>query len=285
MILQYEEAVTSDTLTNQIITFIVVTVILLIPIIFYRKANEWHTKRTFIIKIIAAVFLVYFLAARYGFDLYNFFDNFGKWSSLDEYWYSITLSKALLLDMCPLMAFLLPLTIIFGKNLRKAKILAPMAIVGAVITLYGQAIWMSNYDAADFFEYIFVGFVPNRLYFMMHFMSLFLGVLTLVLAPPFTKKNYIWIFGWLCFWLAYELIMIAVLGIEYNATGLVPNDWFIGQYYNVYKLIPMSFPLIVIVWYIVAVLVNYILVLIFPKNTRIFRENAKSNDVSVEKYL
>lgn len=276
--------VSNDTLTVQIIMFIIVTIILLLPIILYKKVNQWHLKRPNIIKIIAGVFLLYFLAARWIPDLYSYFKALST-SEGGEYWNNIFISKIFLLDMCPMMAVFLPIAIIGGKKLSAAKVLAPMAIIGALITLYGQAVWINDYEAPRLFEYIFLGIEPNRLYFMMHLMSAFLGILTLVVAPPFTKKSYLWIFGWLCFWLAYELIVIAIFDIQYNATGLVPNDWLGGQYSKVYEFFPMEFPLIVIFWYAIAVLANYILVLLFPKNTRIFRRNAEKASVPPKNYL
>ncbi|MGL4951939.1 MAG: DUF5378 family protein, partial [Mycoplasma sp.] len=221
---------------------IILLLIILIPtglLLFTKnKLIKLDTKYPLIFTLFALSCFLYFIFGRYIFDLINFFGMQTNDSVLTK---SILNSKVFLLDLCPLVAFTLPLLIFFDKQRYFSKWIAPITCIGAVITLFGQIIW----EAPDnLFEFIFIGEEPNRLYFMMHFLSLLLSIWTLQISKQFELKEFLYVILVLIIWLFYVLIMKNFLGVISNATGLVEYDWIseYGQYHKVYTFWKLDFP-------------------------------------------
>lgn len=227
------------------------------------------TKKYWFTFLISFVFLSYFLVFRYIPDFIQLVNaDIENLKYQDQYTYSFYFSKVLLLDMCPLMAFLIPLSLIFDKTKNFAKCIAPIGLVGSIITLYGGVIFDSDLKLIkwdEFYKYIFFGTendsTMNRIYFMMHYMLLVISVHTLLNAKQYTRWSLLGSVIFYIIFIAYALILSRVLDITNNVTGLVEHDWLApnGEYHVVYNMMPMSFPGIVIFWYFVAAIANLII--------------------------
>ncbi|MGL4950292.1 MAG: DUF5378 family protein [Mycoplasma sp.] len=219
-------------------------------------------KYFWVFSIFALSCFLYFIFGRYMFDIMNYIK---QMDSATEYTQSLLRSKLFLLDLCPLMAFILPLLCLIDRKRYFSKWLAPITCIGSMVTLFGQIIWETPTNLA---EYIFIGTEPNRLYFMMHFLSFLLAIWTLVISSTFKLKEYLFVLIVLVVWLSYVLIMVNSLDIVSNATGLVEFDWVneYGQYNKVYKFWPINFPWLVVFWYSIALIGNFLIMSIQAKH-------------------
>ncbi len=233
---------------------------------FDTKIGRWS------IFVFALIALGYFIGVRYVYDVMKCAQEFHN--GPDSRWRDIYLSKVLLLDMCPLMAVLMPLSIIFSKKKVFAKVIAPITIIGAVVTIFGSCIW-DNVSPSHFAKYLFVGDDNNRAYFMMHFLSMFLAVWVIMETNKYSFKNMIQTFGFYCLWLIYICLTSHYLKIDWNVTGFVPNDWFdpLGEYHNMYLLWKLPFKYIVIFWYAIGFACNILIIHI--KNRSLARAKRK----------
>lgn len=201
------------------------------------------------------LFLIYFIAFRFysaWSDFHEFLKTTSIWQSpLLDYDDSITVSKALLLDMCPFVAIALPISLIVDKTRRVANAISPFAILGAGITI--PFIEYSDPEAKISFEYFFMGGYL-RLYFFMHLYLLTYGVMVLS-----NSKNRKWInildchifaaifFGYVCF-------VSFATKTTWNVTGINANDWEspLGEYQMVSEIFNLSFPWVMIVSFLLA---------------------------------
>lgn len=244
----------------------------LIPALAIIISKRWLVKldkKYFFILLIFAIFcLLYFFIARYILDAIQF--NEFK-DSTNPYVRDVFFSKLLLLDLCPFMSFALPIITIFDKKRRFARLLAPVTIIGSIVTIFGQCIWESP---SDLFQYIFVGTEFNRLYFMMHLLSLLLGLWILMVSKTFTWKSCLCCFGAIVIWFVYTISAMNIFNVNWNVTGLSANDWisYMGQYNKMYLFWELPFPWIVVFWYSVALLFNYLIILAIPNNFLQFKK-------------
>lgn len=250
-----------------IIPIVAVSLILLVHYFFYDL-----TKKYYYLAFISLFIIVYFLIFRYIPDLqYLIKKHIYDLKNINTYQYSFYFSKALLLDMCPLLTFLIPFTLILDKSKNIAKCLAPVGLIGAVITLFGGVILdqddtIKNLEWKDFYKYLFLGIAndesSNRIYFLMHLFLLCISLLTLLNAKQYTKWSIIGTIIFFIGYLIYAIVLIKTLSITNNVSGLVKEDWY-GIYYNqygaVYNFLPISFPGIVIFWYFIVAIVNLII--------------------------
>ncbi len=234
------------------------------------------TKKYWFTCIISIVFLVYFIIFRYVPDLMIAIKE-GSIPHIggEGYRYSFYASKTLLLDLCPLMMFLIPVALIVDPTKNFAKILAPLGLMGAVVTLFGGVPFddaVTNLAWSDFWKYIFLGVDHdgslNRLYFMMHYMLLIISLIALLNSSQYTKWSMFGAHVFFVAFLIYALTLSSTFNITNNVTGLVQNDWYGGGYgtYNeygtLYKMLPMSFPGIVIFWYFIGAIAFYTICII-----------------------
>lgn len=265
-------------------TSIVLLFIIVIPVFCALVGNrgliKLDKKHHWILVLFAVFSLAYFIGARWFFEWRDFLDYAHESTG---YLRSVYYSKVFLLDLCPLMALLLPLAVIFDSKRRYAKILCPLTIIGSLITLFGQCVWQ---EPINFWEYLFIGEDGNRLYFMMHFLSLLLALWVLIISTNFNKWNVLANFIFLVCWLIYVLAIVNLFDIQNNATGLVPYDWINpnGEYHTVYRWWPLKFPWIVAFWYASAVFANWIIMLlknICFRNPQIkIKKNKKKQDIN-----
>lgn len=251
---------------------LVLLFITLIPALGIILSRRWLIKlddKYFYILLIFAIFcFLYFLIGRYIFDAIQFKE---ITNGTSKYWRDVYFSKILLLDLCPFMAFFLPLITIFDKKRKIARLFAPVTIIGSAVTIFGQCIWESP---LDLFQYIFLGTETNRLYFIMHLLSLLLALWILVVSPTFSWKSCLGCFGAIVIWFIYTISALHIFDVQWNVTGLSINDWVSsnGQYNTMYLFWMLPFPWIVVFWYTVALIANYLIILAIPNNFLHFKK-------------
>lgn len=227
------------------------------------------TKTYTFVALFATFSFLYFVLVRWIPDIGKFFSSdINFLEQHDSYTYSIRWSKMLLLDMCPLVAFLLPLVCIFDRSKNIAKVIAPVAIFGGFITI-AFTITTTNVTV-PWYEFVFLGQDNNAIMFMMHFLTMMLGINIMLNSKKYTKWSFIGTLIFFALFLTYVLLCVNLLNIKNNATGLVSYDWIgiDGQYSLLYSMVPMPFPIIVIFWYSVWMITNFIVMLVKNKITK-----------------
>ena len=166
-------------------------------------------------------------------------------------------SKALLLDMCPMTAVAIHIAVIVDPTRKGAKAIAPMAIFGGMITIFGQVMTGSSEGAEWSYKYLFEGIAPNRAYFLIHFFNLITGVLVLLNTTKFSIKTYSGEYIVNAGYFMYVAICIyASHGvIDCNVTGLLIKDWDAGgEYAMVAQVLNCSPVVAMIVGYTACIL-------------------------------
>ncbi len=90
-----------------------------------------------------------------------------------------------MLDACPCFFCLLTISLIADPSRRMARIFAPIAIVGGMITLSALISNSSdpNINAAFDAQFLFIGKGTEKCYFIMHFMQIAIGTGVLLNTP------------------------------------------------------------------------------------------------------
>lgn len=227
---------------------------------------------------IGIIGLVYFVAGRWGFDIANLIQAGGLQGVLNspsnhlgmqvnndlDYESSILVSKAFLLDMCPFMCLCLAITFIADPKRKALKVIAPWAIFGGTITLFGGVLFEAIPANMSYAEYIFVGQTDpnNRLYFIMHFYLFVFGIIGLVASQRLSLNDFLYSCIYASLYLIYVKVMVDQTHCAWNATGMVANDWLNGEYKAVYDVLQLGFPAIQAVGYLAVFLVIIIFVLL-----------------------
>ena len=136
-------------------------------------------------------------------------------------------SKALMLDMCPMTAVTIHFALIVDPSRKGAKAIAPMAIFGGIITIFGQIMAGADPTAEWSYQYLFPGIAANRAYFLIHFFNIVSGVLVLLNTTKFSVKTYSgeYIIN-AGFFLYVAICIYASHGvITDHVTGLLIKDW------------------------------------------------------------
>lgn len=200
-------------------------------------------------------FLIYFTLFRFynqWLNLHNYIES-GEIKNPDLngiYYHSITISKGLLLDMCPFMALALPVSFIFDKSKKFSSYLSPFCIFGGMITLPFISLSEPNVDFN--LHYIFIGTSANPLYFMIHWFILVFGILALRRNKHANFFDLIYLHLIAAFYFGYIILVSRLLNVQYNVTGTVEKDWtdpYLGSYYNVSQIMHLSYPWVMIVSY------------------------------------
>ena len=240
------------------ITIITIILICLLSIIFYFKKIKW---RWYYTSFFALFVLIYFIAGRGGFELHEIFNYhfINKQTTSNNFIDSYIISKAFLLDMCPFLCFLISLTAIFKYTQTFAKIIAPIGLFTSSSTIF---LAVSTLNEPLTLQYVFLGYYPNLMFFMMHYLLLIISLI--LVLTTFKYKNWYLIIAYLLVFLyiAYIFIIKALTGVNWNLTGLTRNDWIItyqtiydenldaiitikhtGEYYILAKFFHLSYPI------------------------------------------
>lgn len=230
--------------------------------------------------------LIYFILFRFADSWKNLIEHFtvpNDWTIPGGYTHSIIISKALLLDMCPFVALAMPLTLIIGRKRKIANVLAPYALFGGAITLLGGVLFDNN--AVFSFEYIFLGFKNNELYFIMHAYLLAIGTSIMVAnrEKKFTYIIYLHIFAILYF--SYIITISKTLNVNWNVTGTVENDWLpSGEYGTVSKIFNLSFPYVMILSFsLVYIFIFGLGIGTIFSNRKFIKENPNNKNINIKK--
>jgi hypothetical protein len=198
---------------------------------------------------IGIVFFIYEIIGRFGEGFYNAI-HYNP--DIDD---TIVISKGFLLDLCPFIALILPFSLIIDPSRKFASILAPFAIFGGLITLFGEIFPNSDGDVEWTFHYIFIGNSPNEMYFMIHFINLFLGIFVLANVPKLGWKGNIYCAIFILVYFGYVFVIVAIFDCLYNTTGVTGYDWLPGgEYGSVAQILGLSFPTVMYVAYFLITL-------------------------------
>ena len=205
---------------------------------------------------ISMLFLIYFIVVRFYDDWVNLHNYIKNPIDLSEYSRSIVYSKALLLDFCPFLGILLPLSLIFDKTKRFSACVGTFSIYGGMVTL--PFIFFSEPDQTITAHYLFIGTSVNPLYFLLHWYLAVYGIIAVrrYKIPKFKDLIILHIIA-LVFY-SYVLILSNSLNVTYNVSGTNKNDWMdpiYGSYYGVHKFSKIDYPYVVIVSFIVSYIV------------------------------
>lgn len=246
-----------------VVTFLIMLFMVLSHYFFVRKYKKIYmiVHSYYYWLILGAIGFLYFYFACYNQNITDFSNRKDTLNPANVYDYSVTYSKAFLLDLCPAVALLLPLSLMLDPTKSIAKIISPYAIIGSVITIYSTT--LSTQPTIDYWQYIFLGEHPNEMFFMMHFNSLILAIGVMLTCKKYTRYSFLFNFVFICLYIGYVKAFVDLKGVLYNTTGVSKFDWYDDVYNNfseygiVYQLFPIGFPLIQIICYLVAVVISF----------------------------
>lgn len=238
---------------------VLITVFLSGLIVFVNPYISKITKKYFFWMPIGILLLIYFITFRFWNDFKNFL----------EFKDGIYASKGLLLDMCPFNVLLLSILMICDPKRKILPIVAPFALFGGIITLFGGIMLNSDEittQACWNLHWIFIGNEPNSMYFIIHFILFFFPSWILVLDKNIKPKYQIG-FG-LVFWftyMIYVIICVHIFHVDSNATGLVPGDWdpYYGEYGGFSIISKLVYPYSMVVGFFFIVIIILIIIFLF----------------------
>ncbi|MGL4616742.1 MAG: DUF5378 family protein [Mycoplasmoidaceae bacterium] len=245
----------------------------------------------------ATIFLAYFIDVRFFDDWSDFFNNTSiiTGDKLTSYPESITISKALLLDLCPFLGIFLPISLILDKTRKTSYVLAPFCILGG-FTVFGSVLaGVSPGGNVEFtYQYLFVGHRGNELYFILHSYLIVMGFM-LVFQSNVNKLKYLWTYYvFIASYFLYVYIIVETTKVEYNTSGISIRDWLTneqnaaydngffvdGEYSGVSKVFwNIPYPWIMIFAYFMGWLVITILTMI-----QVFFGSIKAKTLVLKKY-
>ncbi|MDR1851013.1 MAG: DUF5378 domain-containing protein [Mycoplasmataceae bacterium] len=227
------------------ITLTLITLLLISGTIVAHPYIKKVTNKYYFWLGIGVVLLIYVVLGRFQYNFRDF------WNSNDKE--GITASKGLLLDLCPFVAFVLPITLILDPTRKTSCVLAYYGIFGGIITFLGNFCVWNDFDSINAkwdFQWIFLGDDMNRMYFMMHFILLFISPFVLLNSKRTWWLDISCCVGFILMYFGYVLICAHKFDVYSNATGLVPGDWELGgEYENVASFLHLPYPWIVVVAY------------------------------------
>lgn len=240
--------------TNSIalISIVIICCASIIPLRIWGKKIYSHYLFWIIPNIL---FFSYFIIFRFIEDWISFSEILLNNNHLNagNFYYSITYSKALLLDLCPFIALVLPILLTVFRKRNIANVIAPFAIFGGFITLFGGVLFDDN--ARFNIEYIFFGYKNNEIYFFMHSYLLIYGVLVLATCENNKFIYILWSHIFALLYFLYILTLSKLLKVNWNVTGIVGNDWLPGgQYHIISNILKLKFPYILLVSFLLAYL-------------------------------
>ncbi len=224
--------------------------------------------------IFSVAFLLYFFIFRYSINIEEFLeikDHLQIVKSDYPYEYSFRYSKILLLDMCPLISVLLPISLIIDKTRNTSKVLSLFGFLGGFITIFFSMSTV-NEISVPLWKYIFIGEGVNYIMFYFHYLMLLLSLIVLMNSKRFTKWSVLGTLLFATLFICYVLGISSTKGIECNVTGLRKGDWVnphIGKYwYSQYESLQNAtgfiYQINIVFWYLIATVI--IILEMFIKN-------------------
>ncbi|MDR3257884.1 MAG: DUF5378 domain-containing protein [Mycoplasmataceae bacterium] len=197
-----------------IITVLSVVLIIAVGPYIKKVTNNW-----FFWIILGGVLMSYLIVCR--------FYPYG-WSP--DYDGGIPESRKYLLDICPFCALAICVAVVIDPTRKLAKIIAPFALFGGLITILGGI----GQDSPELtWQYIFIGNDVNPMYFMMHWINVVMGILVLVSVPKMRWADWIYCNLFAGCYYSYVAIMMTAFNLQQNVSGLCIFDWSYGEYSGV----------------------------------------------------
>lgn len=161
-----------------------------------------------------------------------------------DYDNSFLISKALMLDICPLTGMLIPILLIADPTRIAARSISPICMVGAFFTLFCKMPFLENTEFTA--QFIFIGDNTWRLYFFMHAMNFMLAIGVLINTPRFGLKGTLMHYGITLALFLYIVICAYSTGCRWNCSGMVSNDFkyeleFPGDHLGEYNIVGLAF--------------------------------------------
>ena len=236
-------------------TTITLVFILVMGYVFHKKKWKW---RWWYNSIFAIGCLIYFIFGRWLTDFHELqsIGHLTPQQVSEQFKPSYLISKVFLLDMCPYLLVIISFFAIFPFLNRIAYILAPVGLWTSCATLY---LAVSTYSSALTWQFIFLGYSPNLLFFMMHYLLMCLSLILLLSVPRYKWHWIILALLFIVLYIGYVFVIKFITGANWNLTGLTKNDWIItyqnvitpteiihhknvGEYYALGKAVGISWP-------------------------------------------
>lgn len=243
------------------IILVAITALCMLMILLFNKWAKKVFKNYYFLSIISICLFIYFCIFRYIPDIMSLTEVLRN----NETPLSIHWSKALLLDLCPFLAFFVPVIIVFDRNRKVISYISYFGVVGGSVTIFGQ-IWMQRVGTFSpngtfidvWWKFVFL----DKLYFIMHFWVLILSIIFIMNSMTLNWKQITWAHVFIAGYFIYVAIIVFSLNIKNNATGLVPGDWEEnGQYGVVGKILNLPWPLQPIIGFLFVTLWIWIMFL------------------------
>lgn len=152
---------------------------------------------------------------------------------------NVRLSNVLMLDMCPMMAFSMPLLAVFEKKRMVLSFIAPIALFAGLLSIFGGVFkdfdggWTGvngnpyNDGVVAHFtaKYIFIGNTQDHLFWMMHMFIITLAIMTLLSTEKVLWFNMVGSLGCALVMAAYAAIFAYSLNVKTHAFGVIWEDW------------------------------------------------------------
>lgn len=152
---------------------------------------------------------------------------------------NIRLSNVLMLDMCPMMAFVMPLLAIFERKRRVLSFIAPIALFAGLLSIFGGVFkdfdggwtiangnpYNDNYVVHFTAKYIFVGNNQDHLFWMMHMFIITLAIMTLLTTEIKLWVSLVGSISCAITMAIYAAIFAYSLKVKSHAFGVVWGDW------------------------------------------------------------
>lgn len=248
------------------------TILSILIVLAFNKKTKALFDSYFFYAITGTIAFVYFIAFRWSWDLKDWIDG-----NDNNYLggMGVIKSKVLLLDLCPFLAFFLPIGMVFDKERKWIPYIGFFGIVGGSVTIFGQIAfeavgngapsWANLIPNTTWWEYIFF----NKLYFIMHWFIIFISVILIMNSKCLSWKSVAISHIFAIIFFSYVSIIALSLNITNNATGIVPGDWAPnGQYGVVGQIFNLPWPwqpivcfTLVWVWVLIMMVLRNILVL------------------------
>ncbi len=233
------------------IILLVFTALSIIFICLINKYIKVVTTSYYFYLIVSIGLVIYFVVGRWSGNIYDY-------NHMDPhdttYMHSVHVSKAFLLDMCPFMAFFIPVSLIFDKSRNIAKVLAPLGLVGGLVTIFGGMASATLDPGVTWYNFIFLGQGINKLYFIMHYWMIIMSVIVILNSRTYTRWSWMGIHIVTIAFFAYVYIIVISFGVTNNATGIVEGDWYgdYAQYADLANILNIPFPWIPVVCYLIV---------------------------------
>jgi len=154
-----------------------------------------------------------------------------------------TISRAFMLDMCPLMGFLLTFSAIIDPTRKICRAIAPVALIGGAMIIFIQFPFedpLGTSGTAPIWDlkWIFMGAKPNECYFFLHAVNLLFATGIMRCVPKYTWKGWLALYTAACGCYIWAWTVGKSLNCQWFVSGTHLNDWTSeGQYHLVAELL------------------------------------------------